>query len=426
MRIADARPVGGLQKAQRRSVALVLAKMIQRWHKRISSAVKSRAYELLASGLSMPLLIHDTPTARGFIAAGVAAEDAWDYCVIGCNELGIPGRSSESATSRHGTIQHLALLNQALFEHPAPDSIGGMDELLGCLESEMRKRLRQARQHGIQMRERTAREMPTPFTSSLMRGCVERGRDLLTGMDYHRPGLYERQIANGANALAAIEQLVFDQKALRLSELIDALKADFQGTNLRERIARAPKWAAGDERADRWALRLIEMRERVLDDLDAEFGQGPHMVCHVVRSLHYVDGRRIAASPDGRLAGTPVADSIGAQQNTARAGPTGALNSVLKIDAARYYRGGYNLNITLAKSDASAESVRSLAETFFFGGGQELQINCLDARTLREAREQPERYGNLLVRVAGFSARFVDLAPEEQEELIARADQAEG
>jgi formate C-acetyltransferase len=368
----------------------------------------------------MPLLISDV-TAQGFIQAGVAPEDAWEYCVIGCNELGIPGRSAESATARAGTIQYLALLNQCLYQHPAPDTIDDMGQVMACLEQTMAQAAFEMRERSINRLSQTVATVPTPFTSALMRGCIARGQDMLVGMDYHLPGLYERGLTNAVNALAAIEQVVFEEKSLSLGELLKAMADDFGDKAVHQQLLAAPKWGNDDDRADRWALQLVEMRERVLNRVDEAFGQARHTVCHVVRSLHYLDGRRIAASPDGRLGKMPVADSIGAQTGTVQSGLTAMLNSVLKLDAPRYYRGGYNLNLTLP-GHTSPRVVDALAQTFFRNGGQELQVNCLDANTLRAAQVHPEQYGDLLVRVAGFSARFVDLATVEQQELIARAE----
>ena len=278
--------------------------------------------------------------------------------------------------------------------------------------------------------------VPTPFTSALMRGCVARGRDMLEGMDYHLPGVYERGLTNAANALAAIEQTVFEDRSLSMAELLGAMRSNFaalgseaepqarRDASVRERLLAGPKWGNDDDRADRWAVELVAMRERALDAADRRFGSRPHMSCHVVRSLHHLDGKRIAASPDGRFAHAPVADSIGAQTGTASAGPTAMLSSVLKLDAARNYRGGYNLNLTLSKASATPDAVLALIEAFFGRGGQELQINCLDAAGLRAARDNPREHADLLVRVAGFSARFIDLPPTEQQELIDRADAA--
>jgi pyruvate-formate lyase len=395
-----------------------------RWHGRLDSQVKRRAAELLSAGLSMPLLVNDEPTATGFISAGVAPEDAWEFCVIGCNELGIPGRCMESATAMAANLQYIGLLNQWLLAHPDPGGIRGMDEVMAGLGATMRERLLQMREHGEKHRRRMAECVPTPFTSALMRGCIEGGEDLLTGMRYSLPGVYERGLTNAANALAAIEQVAFEERTLTLPEIVAAMRADFTDERVRERLLAAPKWGNDDPRADRWALELVALRERVLDEVDARFGGRPHMSCHVVRSLHHMDGKRIAASPDGRRAWTPVADSIGAQTGTAREGPTGILNSVLELDAPRNYRGGYNLNLTLPPSSAAPEVLLPLIETFFGAGGQELQINVFDAATLREAQREPERHRDLVVRIAGLSARFIDLSPVEQDELIERAEAA--
>jgi formate C-acetyltransferase len=393
-----------------------------RWHPGLDPQLRQRATEMLADGVSMPLLINDLPTAQGFVDTGVEPRDAWAYCVIGCNELGIPGRSAESSTSTSGLIQHLELLNETLLQHPDLDSIRDMPELLSAVEERMRARAFAMRQQGVQNRQRRIERVPTPFTSALMRGCVARGRDMQEGMDYHLPGLYERGLTNAANALAAIEATVFGERSLSMGELVAAMEGNFRDRRAQGRLLAAPKWGNDDRRADRWGLELLAMRERVLDEVDAALGHPPHVVCHVVRSLHYLDGRRIAASPDGRLAWTPVAESIGAQTGTAHGGPTATLNTVAKIDAARYYRGGYNLNLTLSRRATTPETVSALVETFFGRGGQELQVNCFDAETLRQAQQHPDRHGDLVVRVAGFSARFVDLSLVEQEELIARAE----
>ena len=395
-----------------------------RWHERMDEGVKRRAVEMLASGASVPLLVNDEQTARGFVQAGADEEDAWDYCVIGCNELGIPGRSMQSAVPFGGLIEHIELLNCMLLDHPHPDEIRNMPVLLARLEETVSRQVIESRRPREARWVNMSARVPTPFTSALMHGCAERGEDLLTGMRYRFAGVYERGLTNAVNALAAIEKVVFEEHRLTMSQLVEAMRDNFKDEHLRRMLRQAPKWGNDDDRVDRWALWLVEMRERALDRANERFGGRAHMVCHVVRSLHHIDGLRIAASPDGRRAWTPVADSIGAEVGTALAGPTALLNSVLKLDAARYFRGGYNLNLTLPKSSARPQVLRPLIEAFFAGGGQELQVNCLDVDTLRAARQNPERYRDLVVRVAGFNARFVDLSAVEQEEIIRRAELA--
>lgn len=261
-----------------------------------------------------------------------------------------------------------------------------------------------------------------PLTSALMRGTVERGLDFMIGMDYHLPGIYERGLANAVNALAAIQRVVFEQRGHRLSELLEALRKDGPDAAWRERLAAGPCWGEDDATVDRLATRLLDARERALEAVDALTGPRAHVCCHVVRSLHHLDGRRLGATPDGRRAGAPLSDSIAPPGGCARKGPSALLASVLRVDSVRYYRGGYNLNVTLPGPAGRTEVVRSLVEAFFGSGGQELQINCLSAAVLRHAQREPERFGHLLVRVAGLSARFVDLSTLEQEELIARAE----
>ncbi len=394
-----------------------------RWHPKLPEAIKRQAAESLCSGHVMPLLIGDGPTAQGFIEAGCTPEDAWDYCVIGCNELGIPGRSCESAMALCGSVPYVRCLSETLTAHPDLDSIADMDALLGLYEQRLRASLGQLRKWGEAHRLRLAEECPTPFTSALMTGCIEQGKDLLVGEKYQLAGTYERGLTNAANALLALSELVFKERQISLSQVAEALRDDFSDEALRLLLHSRGRWGRDEETADVWALRLIELRERLLDELDVQYGRR-HVVCHVVRSLHRLDGLHLAASPDGRRAGEPLSDSIGPALGVSPAGPTGLLASVLKLDAARYYRGGYNLNLTLDGAVASPEVVLALAEGFFTAGGQELQVQCLDPALLREAQQQPNLHQGLVVRIAGFCARFVDLSRTEQDELLARADAA--
>lgn len=405
-------------------VAVADPHLFLRWHEGLDATVRDKAIAMLAGGRSMPLLVHDGPTANGLIRAGIDPADAWDYCVIGCNEIGIPGRAWDTASPLGLSFNDIDLLNQVLLGLGDAATVSDTEELVRRLEPVYDAKLRAGLARRALRQPRVAEAMPTPYTTALMRGGPQRGRDLLAAMAYRTPCAYTRGLANAANALAAIEALVFRQRRYTLGELIAAMRNDLDDPAVREALSATPKWANDDERADHWARRLVALRDAVLDRL-ADEGFDRPVVCHVVRSLHHMDGMRIGASLDGRRAGEPVGDSIGGISGTMHAGPTAMLNSVCKLDAASGFGGGYNLNLTLAGDQTDPAVVAALTEGFFAGGGQELQINVLSAAALRAAKAEPTRFSDLVVRVAGLSARFIELSELEQDELIARAEAAE-
>ncbi len=392
-----------------------------RWHPGIDSDIERRSCELLSDGLSMPLLISDEATARGFINSGVRPEHAFEYCVIGCNELGIPGRFADSANALGGTIPYQNALNSAIGSSPQPES---MDELLDRMSGNMCQTLRSNRTSGEHQKQFLSSNLPTPFTSALMHCCVDSGEDLMNGMQYSCTGIFERGFTNAVNGLVAIQKLCFEKVTLGINQLSRQMNENFPDPNTLRNIRSCPKWGTGNATADALAERLLRARELALDSIYDRDSPGGYMVCHVVRSLHHLDGAALGATPDGRLRGAPLADSIGADAGTATDGISGILNSVAGIDTARYYRGGYNLNITISPETATADVLASLVRGFFLKGGQELQINCLSADILSRAMTNPAAFGDLVVRIAGFSARFIDLPAREQLELIERAKQA--
>ncbi|MBD3239619.1 MAG: hypothetical protein GF331_03470, partial [Chitinivibrionales bacterium] len=228
-----------------------------RWHPGMSPDIRERALGLLTAGAGMPLLVNDEPTVQGLCNAGITRADAWDYCIIGCNELGIPGRSASSAAPTGGTLQHLSVLNEMLLQHPAPDRIEGMGQLLALYEQHVFSRCLRMRKQRRQGTLRAARCVPTPFTSALMHECIARGQDLLTGMRYTIPCVYERGLTNAVNAFAAIEQLVFTRGSTSLSELVQGMCDNWADGRLLRMVRGAPKWGNDDPRADKWCGELL-------------------------------------------------------------------------------------------------------------------------------------------------------------------------
>lgn len=388
-----------------------------RWHRALAPAVKELCFDMLSRGVSMPLLVGDEITRQGLINAGITPEDAANYVIVGCNELGIPGKMLYHSVNFVPLEQLLTIL-----QTPAKRAnIEDLDTLFHALELETEQALR----NGIRWHESVLREeaevTPTPFTSALMEGCIEKGCDLLLGMNYPQRVLSQQGITNLINAIAAIDQVVLQNRFTTLEKLAEALQADFVGhETLHRHLRNAPKWGNDAPALQAVAKRWMAMRDRILRRLEYEFHTPRHLNCHVTRSLNYVFGSRMGASPDGRPAGEPLSDSIGAVTGTQQEGPTALLNTICGLQPAQYWDGGYNLNLTL-QMQPSRELLKHLIEPFFAAEGQELQINALDEATLLDAQQHPDHYPDLLVRVAGFSARFIDLSAEQQAEIIKRA-----
>jgi formate C-acetyltransferase len=396
-----------------------------RWHRALPAEVKLEAVRMLASGASMPLLVGDEETIPGLEAAGVPAEDAADYCVIGCNELGVPGKLIWDSVR----LPEAELVREAILGNAGTD-IADVDAVLRRMREIATGTLREAVKSRLDRRRRSAREAPAPFTSALMDGCLAAGRDYLEATRYPFLNVRSSGFSNAVNSLATLEAVVFGKGRADLGAVRAALETDFAGhEELRAALLAAPKWGDDDERADRWALAWQRHRGELLRELESEEGCPRLLMEMVVRSLHHLEGRSLGATPDGRRSGEPLADSIGPVLGTSREGPTAILNSVRRLEPVRHWPGGYNLNLTLPVTDwggpEMAGRLLALIEVFFGSGGQELQINCLDAGVLREAQLHPEEYPDLMVRIAGFNALFAKLSRLEQDEIIRRAEAAE-
>lgn len=384
-----------------------------RWHRDLDPAIWSVAVAMLARGRSMPLLMNDHPTVAGLVACGVAAADAWDYGVIGCNEVGIPGRLWNSACAHGGTsFNHLAVLEQAL-----AGPWRTLPELLDAWEARLAERLAPAMAARRAIWRRLAAIRPAPLASALMGGAAERGADLHLGMPYDLPGVFCRGLADAVNALAVL-QAVADRGGDPCAHAA-AVRAGGAA-----KPAGVAHWGEAEASTDRWAVELARRTTRTIATLATRLGLPPHPLCHVVRSLHHLDGRRIGPTPDGRAAGAPCGDSIGAVCGTTTQGPTAQCLSVLALDAAQDFAGAYNLNLCLPAHQATPPVLAPLLAGFLAQGGQEVQVNVLDATRLRQAMAEPADHGDLVVRIAGCSARFVELSRLEQDELVRRAEAA--
>jgi formate C-acetyltransferase len=230
------------------------------------------------------------------------------------------------------------------------------------------------------------------------------------------------------DSLAAIREVVYENREATLEEVAEACRANFEGYEaLRQKLLRAPKQGNDDSRLDGLITLIESLRDEPMKEICRDRRDGtPFGNVHITRSGAVRVGAVSPATPDGRLAGTPLASSVAAACGVEKRGPTAVLNSILKMDPVKSWQCGYNVNMRFHSSvltnPENREKVHAMLASYFLRGGQEMQINCADTEMLRAAQQHPEQYRDLVVRVAGFSDFFVSLSRDLQEEIIARTE----
>jgi trans-4-hydroxy-L-proline dehydratase len=267
-----------------------------------------------------------------------------------------------------------------------------------------------------------------PFYSSVQPGCVENGKDLMIGGQGDAPVWYskDRAIINAADSLTAIKKLVFDEKNLTMDELLNALDSNFEGKRgeeIRHMCLSAPKYGNEVHEADIMVRDIGKFSAAVIHSEHNPFTKQPYAINRNGVGWHYYGGLGVGALPDGRKAREPLANgSLSPMQGFDRSGPTAVLNSALTADFKEAATGILNLRFprSIIGSPDSMEKLASLTETFQRHGGTHVQYNLLDHEQLLKAKKNPEKYKDLVVRVAGYSTYFVALSPEIQDEIIQR------
>jgi len=271
------------------------------------------------------------------------------------------------------------------------------------------------------------RNFPTPFGSSLINDCIGEGKDVSDGGARYSfgDGVCPVGVVDAANSLAAVKKLVFEDKSVTMGQLRQALEANFEGYEGIERMCLiAPKYGNDDEYADSIAQDIYEMCYNLQSKTD--YLGRPVMPSAYSVAAHAAFGELTGALPSGRKARETLVDaSVSAQGGTDRNGPTALAKSAARvIDTVKYGSNHLNMKFhpTALKGRQGARNLLSLIKTYFDLGGYHVQFNCVSAETLQEAQRHPEEYKELIVRVAGFSAYFVTLDKDVQDDIIKRTE----
>lgn len=413
---------------------------------RLSSVSPRRLWragmQCIAIGGGMPALVNDDAVIRALVESGVPLEDARDYAMGGCIEFQISGKSNfggEDGQINLAKCLELALNNGRCAltgetigaQTGDPGAFEIFDDVLNAYKQQVKTAMDSIITQCNVGQEIKSKQGAKIFRSLLIDDCIARGLDCEGGGARYGNG---QILTNGmivvADSLAAIRTLVFEEKSVSMSQLLQALEDNWQGhESLRQRILhRVPRYGNDDDRVDSLAREISEHIWQLLKQSSTyRGGYYTGLVVYFSRQLYF--GRQTAATPDGRFSEDVLEDSMGPWPGRDIHGPTAMFRSVSKI-AQELAAGGVILNLKLPPSclegDEAIEKSIDLVRSYFDMGGQQVQVTVANADDLRAATQEPEKWRHLIVRVGGYSDYFVTLDPGLQESIIQRTEYVEG
>lgn len=418
-----------------RHVKIYQPSLATRIHSQSPQKYLKKIVDVIRSGMGFPAIHFDDSHIKMMLAKGVSIEDARDYCLMGCVEPQKSGRLyqwTSTAYTQWPICIELVLNNGVPLwygKQVCPDSgdLNKYETYEGFEKAvkEQMKYITKLSSVATVITQRVHKELaPKPLMSLMYEGCMENGKDVSAGgaMYNFGPGVVWSGLATYTDSMAAIKKLVFDDKKYTLKQLNEALKADFVGyEQMRKDCLDAPKYGNDDDYADLIAADLInftEMEHRQYKTLYSVLSHGTLSI-----SNNTPLGQMTGASANGRHAWAPLSDGISPSHGADVKGPTAIIKSVSKMAADNMNIGmvhNFKLMSGLLDTPEGEEGIITLIRTANALGNGEMQFNYLDNNTLLEAQKHPEKYRDLIVRVAGYSAYFIELCKDVQDEIISR------
>ncbi len=391
-------------------------------------------------GNSSLVLINDKVAFRALRQVGATELEVRDYVPIGCYEPAILGR--EVPCTGSGSVNLAKAVELALCNGidpltgtrigPATGEIAEFrtfDDFLAAWQQQLAFMTESAMRTVSAYEKHYPTVNPAPLFSATMRECVERGQDAYAGSaKYNNSSVNFAYIASTVDALLAIRRLVFMDRSVTLPELADILRTNWAGHEDLRRKVRLSRDKYGNNRPepDRLAAELAAFAAGLVNNRPN--GRGGVFKAGMISIDHYIyHGSKMGATPDGRRSTEPLSKNFSAVTAMDRAGVTALIQSVTGMDHSLFPNGSV-LDILLHPSAVQGEegldSLLALIRTYFAAGGFAIHGNIFDARVLREAQQDPQKYANLQVRVCGWNVYFVNLSRAEQDEFIRQAEHA--
>lgn len=393
------------------------------------------ALDTIGQGATYPTLYNDDVNVPAVMhAMRVDETTAEQYVPFGCGEFVIQGQSTGTPNTCINLLKLLQIsLNGGIDPMDGVDKSDGVSLLpaeeltsFDSLYAQYKRLLDHYFDLSIAAQKRSYEimneEVSFLFTSILMDDCLGRGKALLDGGVRYLGGTNETYgNINASDSLAAIREVVFEKKLTTLPALRDAANADFEGQEwLRRQLWEAPKYGNDDDRADALANDLFQFVANGIRDRGIAAGMQYYLIVISNNQLNTEWGRRTAASYDGRHKGQFMNPANNPQGGANHSGPTAMLNSLAKFDAGLHGGSVQNIKFTPDFFNNRREVIKQMFRVYFARGGCHLMVTVVDHGVLEDAVKHPENYRDLIVRVSGFSAVFVNLEPDIQKELMSR------
>ena len=409
-----------------------------RVHEETPESLILKGIEVVKTGIGMPAFVGDKSYMAFIQQQGVPIEEARNFALAGCIDPNLPGKSRVSAIFMFVVPMILEItLHNGVFPKTGeqlgpktgdPANFKTFDELFTAFKTQFAYFLGLNAEYGNLWIRVHSEAFPDPVRTALMDDPIKVGKNFLD-----RNYLLENAatlnmvgMMNVADSLTVMKKLVFEDKKYNMSEMLNALAANWEGHDqMKKDCLAVPKFGNDNDYADFVATELFQWFSDTAKTFRTVLG-GVHIPSAISISSQWPGGAQTGATAEGRCAGTVLADgSVSAVQGMDTCGPTAVFKSAVKIKQDSFQATLMNMKFhpTALKTEEDMKKLASLIKTYFAMGGKHVQFNVVSRETLEKAKKAPEQNKDLVVRVAGYSAYFVKLTPPMQDEIISRTEQ---
>ncbi|MDX9942303.1 MAG: glycyl radical protein [Bacteroidales bacterium] len=399
-----------------------------------------KTLDIIRTGFGQPSIFNTDAIIQQLLRQGKDLEDARNGGASGCVETGAFGTEAYILTGYFNLTKILEVTLHNGFDPRTERQIGpktgdplafnSFEDLIEAYKKQIRFFADVKIEGNLVIEQLFATQLPVPFLSLLIDDCIAKGKDYNAGgARYNTSYIQGVGLGSVTDSLTALRYHVFEQEAITMKGMLEALEKDFKEYEEFHRalVFNTPKYGNDNEYADQHAKVLFQLFYDAVDGRPCYRG-GKFRINMLPTTCHIYFGSVTGAMPDGRLAGKPLSEGISPVQGADQKGPTAVLQSAAKIDHIK--TGGTLLNQKFTPSffddPESYRKLTALIRTYFRMDGHHIQFNVVSADTLRDAQNHPEKYRDLIVRVAGYSDYFNDLGEDLQNEIIARTEHKDG